>query len=168
QSNIGQQLEFQPKSALFPWTTVFVLARSLVHRCFELRIAATTASAASNDQAIVRRRKIVHNFARVGVINNRADGNFEQNVFALAPGFVGAFAVTSALCLVFRIKSKMHQRVVAFAGFHDDIPALATIAAGGTTARDKLLPAKGEAAVATVAGFDSDYGLVDEHVVSGQ
>jgi hypothetical protein len=57
----------------------------------------------------------------------------------------------------------MHQRIVALAGFHDDVSALAAIAARRATARDELLPAKGKAAVAAVAGFDSDYGLVDEH-----
>jgi hypothetical protein len=71
--------------------------------------------------------------------------------------------VTSALRLVFRIETKMHQRVVALAGFHDDIAALTTIAAGRAAARDELLPSKSKAAVAAVAGFDSDYGLVDEH-----
>jgi hypothetical protein len=62
----------------------------------------------------------------------------------------------------------MNQRVVALAGFHDDVSALAAIAAGWTTARDELLPAKGKAAVAAVACFDSDYGLIDEHGFSSQ
>jgi hypothetical protein len=52
---------------------------------------------------------------------------------------------------------------VALAGFHNDVAALAAIAARGTTARDKFLAAEGHAAVATVAGFDSDFGFVDEH-----
>jgi hypothetical protein len=52
---------------------------------------------------------------------------------------------------------------VAFAGFHDDVAALAAVTAGWPTARDELLPAKSKAAVAAIAGFDSDCGLVDEH-----
>jgi hypothetical protein len=52
---------------------------------------------------------------------------------------------------------------VALAGFHDDVAALATIAAGRASARDKLLAAEGHATVAPVAGFDSDFGFVDEH-----
>src|ERR1700675_354224 len=57
----------------------------------------------------------------------------------------------------------MHQRIVALARFHDDIAAPATIAAGGASARDDLLPAEGETAVAAIASFHPDCGLVDEH-----
>src|SRR6202011_662869 len=86
-----------------------------------------------------------------------------DNVYALAPSFIRAFTVAAALGLVFRIKTKMHQRIVTLAGFHDHIAALATIAAGWASARDELLPAEGEAAVTAVASLHTDCGLVDEH-----
>jgi len=56
---------------------------------------------------------------------------------------------------------------VALAGFHDDVSTLATIAARRPTARDEFLPPESEAAIAAVASFDSDYGLVDEHALRG-
>ena len=105
----------------------------------------------------------MHELARVGVINNGADGHFENDVYAFASSFIRSFAMSPALCLVFRIETEMHQRVVALAGFHDDVAAFAAITARGAPARNELLPAKGQAAVAAVASFDSDYGLVDEH-----
>ena len=40
---------------------------------------------------------------------------------------------------------------------------MATVAAGGTAAGDELLPAKGHAAVATVAGLDANARFIDEH-----
>jgi hypothetical protein len=52
---------------------------------------------------------------------------------------------------------------VALAGFHDHIAALATIAAGGTAARHEFLPAKSHAAVAAVAGFNTNSGFIYEH-----
>ena len=79
--------------------------------------------------------------------------------------------MASALRLVFGIEAEVHQRVVALAGLHDDVAALAAVAARGAAARDELLPAEGHAAVAAVAGFDPDFGFVDEHqksVVSRQ
>ena len=79
------------------------------------------------------------------------------------PVLFAAFAVASALGFVFGIKAEMHERVVAFARFHPDVAALAAVAAGRTAAGDELFAAEGHAAVAAVAGFDSNYGFVDEH-----
>ena len=39
----------------------------------------------------------------------------------------------------------------------------AAITAGGPPTRHKLLPSEGHAAVATVAGLDSNFCFVDEH-----
>ena len=71
--------------------------------------------------------------------------------------------MTPALGLVFGIETEMHERVVALAGFHDDVAAFAAIAAGGSAARDKLLPPKGKAAVAAVTSFYADCGFVNKH-----
>jgi hypothetical protein len=57
----------------------------------------------------------------------------------------------------------MHQRVVSLARFHDHVASFASITPGGPAPRDELLPPESEAAVAPVAGFDSDCGFVDEH-----
>ena len=57
----------------------------------------------------------------------------------------------------------MHQGVVALARFHDDVAALAAVAAGRPAARNELLPPKGQAAVAAVAGFYSNCRFIDEH-----
>ncbi len=90
-------------------------------------------------------------------------GTFRSDVDAFAAGFVGAFAVASALRLVFGIETEVDQRVVALAGFHDDVATLAAVAAGGASAGNELFAAKRETAVAAVAGFDSNCGFVDEH-----
>jgi hypothetical protein len=57
----------------------------------------------------------------------------------------------------------VNQRVVAFAGFHDNVATATTVAAGGSAARDKLLTTEGQAAVAAVTGLYSDCGFVDKH-----
>jgi hypothetical protein len=73
--------------------------------------------------------------------------------------------VASALAFVFRVKAKMDQRIMALTGFHHDVAAAATVATGGAAARNKLLPAKGHASVATVAAFDPDDRFVNKHAV---
>ena len=61
--------------------------------------------------------------------------------------------MTPALGFVFGIEAEVHQRVVALAGFHDDIAAAAAVAAGRAAARHELLAPEGHAAVAAVAGL---------------
>lgn len=68
-----------------------------------------------------------------------------------------------ALSFVFRIKSKMHQRIVTLAGFHDHIAALAAIAARRSPSRNELLPPEGKTAVPAVSGFHANYGLINKH-----
>ena len=99
------------------------------------------------------------------VINNGPDRHFQDDAFAIASGAVGAFAVASALAFVFRVKAEMDERVVALAGFHNNIAATAAIAAGRAAAWDKLLTAKGHASVATVAAFNPDDRFVNKHAV---
>ena len=94
---------------------------------------------------------------------DRAHRNFQENVHALAAGAVGAFAVASALGLIFRIEAEVHQGVVTFARLHDDVATLAAVSPRGAAARDELLPAEGHAAVAAVTCLDPDFCLVDKH-----
>ena len=111
----------------------------------------------------IRPRKIMHHFAGLIVINNRAHRNLQGDALAFRPGAVGAFAMTPALCLVLRIKSEMHQRVVALAGFHDHVPATSAIAAAGSSARYKLFPAERHAAIAARSGGNANSCFIDEH-----
>ena len=163
QSDIGEKFQFQAEDALFAGASRFMLPRSLVSGGGEACISPSAAPAAGDDDAIVGVREVVHLLSGFVVVQDRAYRNFQQNVHALAAGAVGAFAVASALRFVFGIEAEVHQRVVAFAGLHDDVAALAAVAARGAAARNELLPAEGHAAVAAVAGFDPNFCLVDKH-----
>ena len=66
--------------AVFAGTAIFVLARRLMGRSGKLRVAATAASAARNDDALVGARKIVDDLACVLVVDDRAHGHFKHNV----------------------------------------------------------------------------------------
>ena len=48
-------------------------------------------------------------------------------------------------------------------GGHEDVAAVAAVAAGGAALGDELFAAEGHAAVAAVAGLDSDSCFVDKH-----
>ena len=142
-----------------------MLLRGLVGAGGKVLIATATASALGHDHTLVRMREVLKPFAGLIVIDNSSDRDFQDDAFAVASGAVGAFAVASALAFVFRIEAEMDERIVPLAGFHHDVAATAAIAAGGSAARDKLLPAKGHASVATVAAFDPDDCFVNKHAV---
>src|ERR1700731_1874161 len=142
-----------------------MLLRGLVCAGGKVLIAPAAASALGNNHALIRVRKILKTLTGFVIVNNGSDGNFEYDAFAVAASAVGAFAVASALAFVFRVEAKMDERIVALTGLHDDIPAPATVAAGRTAARDKLLPAKGHAPVATVAGLNPDNCFINKHAI---
>src|SRR5206468_1381176 len=99
----------------------------------------------------------------IGVVENRAHWHLQDYVCAFPPGAIRAFSVTSPLGFVFGVETKMHQRIMTLAGFHNDVATLAAVSARGPSAGDKLLPPEGEASVAAVARFDSNFGFINEH-----
>src|SRR6266567_1058980 len=71
--------------------------------------------------------------------------------------------MSAALRAVLRIEAEVDERVVALAGLHDDIAALAAVAAGRPAPRDKFFPPKGHAAIAAVPSLDPDFCLINKH-----
>src|SRR5207302_6272367 len=130
QADIGQQLQFEAKEALFAAAAEFMLARRLMGGSGEAGIAASAAPAAGDDDALIGAGKIVQPVAGSVVVKNGADGDFEDDVVAFASALVAAFTVASALGLVLRVEAEMHQRVVALAGLHVHVAAAPAIAAG--------------------------------------
>ena len=73
--------------------------------------------------------------------------------------------MASALAFVFRVKAEVDERVVPLAGFHHNVAAAAAVAAGRAATRDELLPAKGHASIATVAGLNPNDRFINKHAV---
>src|SRR5207248_1665775 len=138
---------------LFTRTAFFMFSGRLVSRSRKLRVAPASPPATRNHNALVRTREVVNFFSRVVIEHDRSDWDLQHNIFALASRLVRTFAMPAAFRLVFRIEAKMHQRVVAFAGFHDDVAALAAIATRRSAAGNKLLPPEGKTSIAAVANL---------------
>src|SRR5947209_808352 len=163
QANIRQQLQLQTQDFLFTGEARLMLARGLVRAGGKVLIAASAAPAMRHNDALIGLGEIMNALAAFFVIENGANGYLQHDTVPIAASAVGALAMTPALRFIFRIKSEVHQRVVAFAGFHDYVAAAAAIAARGPAARNKFLPAKRHAAVAAVAGLYTNYCLINEH-----
>src|SRR5581483_2870619 len=111
-------------------------------------------------------RPVVRNRARARgrlVVNHRAYRDLQHHVCACPPGFIGALAVAAALRLVLGIEAEVHQRVVALAGLHDHIAALAAVSARGPAPGHKLLTAEGNNPVAARAGLHPNFRLINKH-----
>ena len=107
--------------------------------------------------------EIVDQLAGFGVVERGADGHLQRDGAAVLAGAVRSHAVLAALRFVLGVEAEMNQRVVALAGFHQDVAAASAVAARRAAARHELLAAEGHAAVAAVAGFDANFDFVDEH-----
>src|SRR3954471_2076757 len=59
----------------------------------------------------------------------------------------------------------MDESVMALAGFHEDIAAASTVAAGGAAARDELLPTKSHAAIAAIACLHPNSRFINKHSI---
>src|SRR5205823_10973649 len=139
------------------------LAGRLMSGGCELRIAAPAAASAHHDKALVSAAEVVQLFAAFIVVKDGPDRHFQNDAGAVSPGLIRALTVPPTLSFIFGIEAEVNQRVVALAGFHHDIAATASIATRWTATRHILLSAEGDAAVAPVAGFYSDFCFIYEH-----
>src|SRR4029077_11031231 len=163
ESDIREKFKFEPVTVFLAGPSGLMLARSLMHGRSKARIAPASAASTGDCDALVGSGKVEDFFSRLVVVDNRPDRNFQDHIAAVAPGLVGAFAVTSALGLVFGIETEGHQRVVALAGFHDHVAALATISTRRPAPWDKLLTSEGHAAIAAIPCLAPNFAFVDEH-----
>jgi hypothetical protein len=70
--------------------------------------------------------------------------------------------VASPLGFVFGVVAELQERILVFGRNQHHVPAAPAIAAARTAPRDILLPAKGQATVAAIAGLHQDSSFVQE------
>lgn len=165
EGDVGEDFEFEAEGEFFAGVAHFVLAGSLMGGGGEVLVAATAATAVGDDDALVGMLEVVDEVAGIVVVDEGADGNFEDDVESVASGAVGTHAVLAALGAVEGVVAEVHEGVVALGGFHDDVAAAATVTTGGPATGNEFFAAEGHAAVTTVTGLDADFGFVDEHLL---
>src|ERR1700691_399404 len=165
QAYVRKQFQFKPQREFFTGFAIFVFPRSLMPGPYEMGIAvaASTLAAASCQITLARLGQIEKLLVAIQIENNGADGNFEYQIIRGLAGAIGAFAMTAAAGFEFAIVTISQQGIVVRIGFDVDVAALAAISARRAAARDVLLPAKRDAAVAAVAGFDGDFCFIRKH-----
>ena len=141
----------------------FMLGRRLVSGGSEAGIAASATAATSCEKALARGGEIVEFLASLGVVHYGPHRRQDIDRMAFVTGAITALAMAASLGFVLGIEAEVQQCVLVGAGDQENISAAAAIAAAGTAARDKLLAAKGHAAITTVACFYEDPDFVDKH-----
>ncbi len=166
EAGVGEEAEFEAEVAFVAGAAEFVLAGGLMDGGGEVLVAAASAASAGDDEGVVWGGEVVDELIGGVVVEDGADGDFEGGVFSLVAAHVGAEAVAAALGFPLGVVAEVDEGVVAEGAAHEDVAAVAAVAAGGTAAGDEFFAAEGHGAVAAVAGFDADAGFIDEHLGS--
>jgi hypothetical protein len=126
-------------------------------------VAPASFAALGDAELLARMREVVKAFAGRFVVDDGADRHLDFERGAFGAGALAAFAVASALGLVLGVEAKLEQGVGVLAAHHDHVAAAAAIATARSAARDELLPAEGETAVAAVAGLYEYSDFINKH-----
>ena len=134
-------------------------------------IAATANAATSGNDTLTIMGKIGDNLAGfLGFIvvftHDSANGNFENEVFAIGAVHLGTLAMGTARCFEMMFEAIVDQRRNTGIGFKHDIATLAAIAAIRAALRDVRLTTKRHAARAAIACFKKYANLVCKHYPS--
>src|SRR5215469_11845775 len=123
-------------------------------------------------KSTIARARQSHGLAHLGEIGDqglavllkdlRAGRDLEDDGAPVAAGAVFAHALPAALGLEMLLVAIIDERIEAVDAFGHHIATASAIAAIGPAKLDKFLPAKGDAAVAAVAGADIDLRLVEK------
>ena len=166
EAGVGEEAELEAEVAFFAGAAELVLAGGLVGGGGEVLVATAAAAAAGDDELVVGGGEVVDELVGLVVVEDGADGDVEGDGLAAVAGHVGAEAVAAALAFPLGVEAEVDEGVVAEGRAHEDVAAVAAVAAGGTAAGNEFFSAKGHGAVAAVAGLYADASFIDEHFFS--
>ena len=162
QTDIRDHFQFQPHPHFFAGATGVGAARRLIRRSFEHRVAVTAVAAFGDREPFVGDQHILDDRFVVVRDDLRADGDFDDQVFAFAAEFVLSFAVMAAFGLEMLAIAKVDQGVQIGDGFKNHIAAAPAVAAVRAAEFDIFFAAERTAAAAAVAGFQVDFRLIQK------
>jgi hypothetical protein len=108
-------------------------------------------------------REIEELLASVGIEDDGTDRNLQDHLVGRCAVAIGTFTMAAAPGFELAIVAVAKERVVVRVCFDVNVAAVPAIATRWAAARDVLLPAKREAAIAAVAGLHHDFRFVSKH-----
>ena len=119
-------------------------------------------SALGDLESLSTRGQVANDFTGIDVMHNRAARHDNVEVAAALAGSIPAGATRTALGRETPCDAEVGQGIRCIVCDQVDAASVAAVATIGTTFSNKFLTAKTQAAVATVSGFNANYGFVDE------
>lgn len=143
--------------------TRLMLGRRLVPRGGKAGIATPSTPSTSDNALVLGPGKIVKLFTGGLIVDDCPNRDRQNNVASVASFPVTPFAVASAFGRVLGVVAEVEQGVVMIARFENDVASATSVSARRTALGHELFPAKGQAAIAAIAGLDSNANFIDKH-----
>ena len=159
---VRKDLEFEAQIALLAGFAGLRETGCAHGRGLEVLVALAAASAPDHQIFVARFRKVgQHMLAFGGLLEHeRAHGQVEDQILALAPVALAAHATLPVLRLVVAHDAEVVQAQKARIGAQDDAAAVAAVAAVRPAAGYEFFTPERHAAVPALAGLDADYSFI--------
>ena len=169
QTDVGEHLEFEAQVARLPRRTIGGSSRCAIGARFEARIAEAAFAAFGHALPLSVFGQVTDQLARIDVMHDGAAGHAHVAVVAGFAGHVAAGTAFAVLCAKLPCNPKVRECVQRSIRDEENIAAIAAVATVRATLRNVFFAAKTQAAVATVAGLNSNRCFIDEfHTVGAR
>ena len=162
QTNISQQLQFQPQGTLLSWRTGLGLSGRAVRRALVTCIADTVKTAARYQRSLSMNDQIVQQLIVIILIDQCADWHSYLNVIPFPASAVAAFAILATLRGKPALVAKIRQCIEAGICHQVYTAAIPTVTTVRPAHGNIFLPAETYTAITAVTGFDINRGFVNE------
>ena len=127
-----------------------------------MSVAVAASPSGSDLYALLRFGEIVKYLAGCIIVDDRAEGNRDFQVFTAAAAFVAALPMLSPSGAKDVVEPEFQECVLLGIGDKVDVAAVTAVASAWPSARHKFFAAECNTAMAAVAGLDGDFRLVNE------
>ena len=125
-------------------------------------ISLTADASPGNDKGLAVNGQVGHDPAGVGILDDRADRDGDDNVFGASSGPVIALSLLPSFGCVVLLILQIEQRTTAAHGFDDDVTALAAVSAIRPPPGHEFLAPETDATLAAAARFDVNFSFINK------
>ena len=161
--DVGDDLQLEGDPPLLARDAFFVLSGGAIGARLEEGVAVSASPSAGDDHRITRPLHVAEHVAAVAVADDGPRGDLDDEVLGPSTGAVRALAVLAPVGLEVTLGRQVGEVGEPLDGAHDDVAAIAAVAAVRPAPGYVLLAPEADATVAAVAPSDENRDPVHEH-----
>jgi len=165
ETDIGDQLQFEPEVSLLARPARLALARRLMRRAGEGLVAPAASAALADEDFDTGLVEIFQQQVPIRIIDKRPRRHAYDQILTVGAMLVTALAVTPISRPPMMLAGKIQQRIEVTGRLEIDVSASTAIASVRSPFRDELLPPEADAPAASVTGLDPNFRFVDKHLL---